>query len=173
MSILMRALVNGSLAPCVCARSPVRCFPAERLQAVRVAESCRSRGTVATAGRHRVCVAQASEREDSGAGAQGRPGTEDDNDDDISFVPRRKARAKGKVEPKVKVVTPTVDAALDAPPTKVGEAETAALQALAAVFVAILIEGLLVASSGFMSEEQDTWVQVGALQAVAHTSDAA
>jgi hypothetical protein len=66
---------------------------------------------------------------------------------------------KGAVLPKVKVVTPLVDAALDEAPSPAGQAEGAALVALAAVFVVILGEGILVASSGFMSEDFDQLVQ--------------
>ncbi len=81
------------------------------------------------------------------------------DDDDVTFQPARKARVKGRVQAKVKVSTPAVDAALDAPPTEAGRAETSALLALSAGFVAILVEGLLVASSGFMSDEWDGIVQ--------------
>jgi hypothetical protein len=70
---------------------------------------------------------------------------------------------KGKVTPRVKVVTPLVDAALDAPPTEAGKSEAAVLTALAVVFFAILGEGLLVASSGFMSAEMDQLVQTRVL----------
>ena len=75
----------------------------------------------------------------------------------------RKARVKGKLQAKVKVSTPTVDAALDgAPPTELAQAETTAVLGLTAVFAAIMIEGLLVAASGFMSEEWDGIVQARA-----------
>ena len=75
----------------------------------------------------------------------------------------RKARVKGKLQAKVKVSTPTVDAALDgAPPTESAQAETTAVLGLTAVFAAIMIEGLLVAASGFMSEEWDGIVQARA-----------
>ena len=47
----------------------------------------------------------------------------------------------------------------EAPPTPAAQNETAALLALTAVFLAIIVEGLLVASSGFMSEEWDGIVQ--------------
>jgi hypothetical protein len=73
----------------------------------------------------------------------------------------RKARVKGKLQAKVKVSTPTVDAVLsDAPQSDTARAETTAVLALTAVFVAIMVEGLLVAASGFMSEEWDGIVQV-------------
>ena len=117
-----------------------------------------ARRRLPVAGLRRSCAVRATDRETPGGCSTS--GDEDDSDDGVSFVPRRKARAKGKVQPKVKVLTPTVDAALDEPPTQAGQAETAALLALSAVFAAILVEGLTVASAGFMSDDMDTWVQV-------------
>jgi hypothetical protein len=87
-------------------------------------------------------------------------------DDDVTYEPMRKARAKGRLQAKVKVSTPTADAALgNAPPTEVARAETTAVLALTAVFSVFMIEGFLVASSGFMSEEWD-----GIVQARTHTA---
>jgi hypothetical protein len=84
-------------------------------------------------------------------------------DDDVTFEPMRKARVKGRLQAKVKVSTPTADAALgNAPPTEVARAETTAVLALTAVFAVFMIEGFIVASSGFMSEEWDAIVQARA-----------
>jgi hypothetical protein len=74
---------------------------------------------------------------------------------------RPAVRGKTRPQPKVTVSTPTVDRALsDAPPTVEAQNETTALLLLTLVFVIILVEGLLVAASGFMSEEWDGIVQV-------------
>ena len=87
------------------------------------------------------------------------PGPAADNED-VTFEPMRKARVKGKLQAKVKVSTPMVDAVLDAPPSEQARGETQAVLALTGVFLAIMVEGLLVAGSGFMSEEWDGFVQV-------------
>ena len=111
-----------------------------------------SRGASLRPPRHR----QASRLE---AGPGGLP-TEDD---DLSFEPRRKQRYAAKVKPKVQVLTPIVDSAMGtggAAPPETAEAETRYLLGLTAVFAAILLEGLLVAGSGFMAEEYDQLVQV-------------
>jgi hypothetical protein len=149
-------------------RTFVRPLPCVRLSRLHCADPLPSsarplterlaRRRFAVAGLRRSCAVKASDRDTPGGGSTSGDG--EDSDDGVSFVPRRKARAKGKVQPKVKVVTPTVDAALDEPPTQAGQAETAALLSLSAVFAAILVEGLTVASAGFMSDDMDTWVQV-------------
>ena len=106
--------------------------------------------------------------EDSGASAA---------EEDVAFERLRNSRSRvgaraagaGRPQAKVKVVTPLVDAALDEAPTAAGQAETSALALLTLVFVLILAEGLLVASSGFMSEAQDAWVTSTVLPAFAPT----
>ena len=86
---------------------------------------------------------------------------------------RPPVRGKTRPQPKVTVSAPVVERAMsEAPPTPAAQNETAALLALTAVFLAIIVEGLLVASSGFMSEEWDGIVQVrpwrGAARGCAH-----
>lgn len=98
------------------------------------------------------------------------------SEEDVAFERLRNTRARvargagaGRTQAKVKVVTPLVDAALDEAPTAAGQAETTALAALTLVFLTILGEGLLVATAGFMSEEQDGWVTANVLPAFAPT----
>lgn len=57
-------------------------------------------------------------------------------------------RRQGKIEPQVKVVSPVVDTVTGkAQQTKANQAETAVVLALLYFFVAILIEGLLLAGA--------------------------
>jgi hypothetical protein len=105
-------------------------------------------GAAARTGRRRSLVCAAGE------------GPAPADDDDVTYEPMRKARAKGTLQAKVKVSTPTVDAALgNAAPSELARNETTAVLLLTAVFLAIMVEGLLVASSGFMSEQWDGFVQ--------------
>ena len=144
--------------PCVSLSHSLHCAEKQQSQAVRPQTERHARRRVSVAGIRRSCALRATDQDTPGAGSTSSDEAADD--DGVSFVPRRKARAKGKVQPKVKVLTPAVDAALDAPPTEAGQAETAALLALAGVFTAILGEGLMVAAAGFMSDDMDAWVQV-------------
>jgi hypothetical protein len=105
---------------------------------------------------------------------QGPRGAGGADDDDKTYEPMRKLRAKGRLQAKVKVSTPTVDAVLgDAPPSETAQAETSAVLALTAVFLLIMVEGLLVAASGFMSEEWDGIIQARAAPARARAGTAA
>ncbi|MEW5307197.1 MAG: hypothetical protein WDW38_002567 [Sanguina aurantia] len=67
---------------------------------------------------------------------------------------------KGKVEAKVKVTSPLVDAVSGrTPATPQTEAETTYITFLFGFFVLIITEGLTLAASGFMPEEIDAFVQ--------------
>jgi hypothetical protein len=84
--------------------------------------------------------------------------SESDNGD-TPFEAARRAKAQAKIQAKVKVNAPIVEAAKEGQTTESGRTETAVLLALALVFGAIILEGLLVASSGFLADEADGWIQ--------------
>lgn len=81
----------------------------------------------------------------------------------------RKKRS-GKIEPKVKVVSPVVDAVTGkAEPSPIGAAETTAVQILGVLFVIVLVEGLLLAASGFLPDEWDEFVAVNLYPSYSYT----
>ena len=105
-----------------------------------------------------AAVGSAAPRPRSGVAVRAQQGAEPPREKDNG---RPAVRGKTRPQPKVTVSTPTVDRALgDAPPTVEAQNETTALLLLTLVFIIIIVEGLLVASSGFMSEEWDGIVQV-------------
>ena len=72
----------------------------------------------------------------------------------------RKSKKGGRIEPKVKVVSPVVDAVtgkVEATPE--GQVETAAVLALFYFFLLILVEGLLLAGSVSSSRELENVLQ--------------
>eukprot|EP00197_Chlamydomonas_leiostraca_P008782 CAMPEP_0202865738 /NCGR_PEP_ID=MMETSP1391-20130828/6329_1 /ASSEMBLY_ACC=CAM_ASM_000867 /TAXON_ID=1034604 /ORGANISM="Chlamydomonas leiostraca, Strain SAG 11-49" /LENGTH=162 /DNA_ID=CAMNT_0049545615 /DNA_START=120 /DNA_END=609 /DNA_ORIENTATION=+ len=72
---------------------------------------------------------------------------------------RMRSRRNKKVEPKVKVESAVVDAVTGkgpAPPT--AQAETTFITGLMFLFGVILLEGLLIAGTGFLPEEWDAFV---------------
>jgi hypothetical protein len=72
----------------------------------------------------------------------------------------RRGKKGGKVKPQVKVNAPVVDAVTGkAPATPESQIETAAVLTLFYFFLAILVEGLLLAGSGFLPEEWDQFIQ--------------
>ncbi|GAX83436.1 hypothetical protein CEUSTIGMA_g10861.t1 [Chlamydomonas eustigma] len=75
-------------------------------------------------------------------------------------IRNRRGKKGGKVEPQVKVNAPVVDAVTGkAPATPESQYETAAVLTLFYFFLAILVEGLLLAGSGFFPEEWDQFIQ--------------
>ncbi|KAI8468274.1 MAG: hypothetical protein J3K34DRAFT_470985 [Monoraphidium minutum] len=69
-------------------------------------------------------------------------------------------RSRRKIEAQVKVESAAVAQATGAlPQTPVGAAETAAVQALGIFFTFILMEGLLLAGSGFLPESWDSFIE--------------
>ncbi|KAI7844289.1 hypothetical protein COHA_002087 [Chlorella ohadii] len=71
----------------------------------------------------------------------------------------RKAGGGGKKQQGPKVIAPVRDQVYGGgPQTPVQKAENTVVATLAVLFFVILIEGILVAGSGFMSEEMDAWV---------------
>lgn len=71
----------------------------------------------------------------------------------------RGRKKRSKVEAKVKVVSPVVDAVTGkTEQTPIGAAETVAVQWLGFIFLVVIVEGLMLAGSGFLPEELDAWV---------------
>lgn len=80
--------------------------------------------------------------------------------DDLEARIRNKRPSKGKIEPQVKVQSSVVDAVTGkTPATAAGQAESAVVLGLFYYFLLILIEGLMLAGSGFLPEETDQWIQ--------------
>eukprot|EP00878_Enallax_costatus_P012945 GHUV01013518.1.p1 GENE.GHUV01013518.1~~GHUV01013518.1.p1 ORF type:complete len:181 (+),score=78.64 GHUV01013518.1:749-1291(+) len=83
-----------------------------------------------------------------------------DKEEALEALLRRRKGKKGKVEPKVKVESAVVDMATGkAPANPAGEAETQVIQVLLGFFGILLTEGLVLAGSGFLPAELDSFVQ--------------
>lgn len=73
---------------------------------------------------------------------------------------RSKGKRKGRPEAKVQVTSAAVDQVTGkAPSTPQGEKETAYVLGLALLFAIIILEGLVLAGSGFLPEEADAFIQ--------------
>eukprot|EP00879_Flechtneria_rotunda_P025974 GHRR01027641.1.p1 GENE.GHRR01027641.1~~GHRR01027641.1.p1 ORF type:complete len:201 (+),score=87.21 GHRR01027641.1:180-782(+) len=78
----------------------------------------------------------------------------------IEALLRRRKNRRGQVEPQVKVESAVVDMATGKTPANaVGEAETKVIQVLFGFFGILLVEGLVLAGSGFLPTELDMFVQ--------------
>jgi len=102
--------------------------------------------------------------EDAPSSSGAAAGEADGADDSLEALEARiragKARRKGRVEPKVKVDSAVVDQVTGkTAPVPASQAESAYVAGLTALFVAVIAEGLLLAGSGFLPEEVDTFVR--------------
>lgn len=86
---------------------------------------------------------------------------ESNGGDDLDIERRvRRSKSRRRLTPKVQVVNEQVEAMKSDEPLKPeSQAETAIVTAMFFLFSAIILEGLVLAASGFLSEEVDAWIQ--------------
>ncbi|KAG1657029.1 hypothetical protein FOA52_004116 [Chlamydomonas sp. UWO 241] len=97
---------------------------------------------------------------DAGTAGSSTSGVPEDSAEALEARIRGIKGKKGRIEPKVKVESDIVDKVTSkSMPTAAEAGETAAVLSLGYFFLLVLVEGLLLAGSGFLPESMDQWVQ--------------